>query len=377
MIQKFVISNFRSIGPDTCIAPGRLSVFVGPNGAGKSNVLSALSFLRDAVLLGLPAAVIHRGGIDAIRRRSKGRPFDVHLELTVYHEDTKGTYAFVITGDKAEAYAVKSESAHISSPNGRVQFTRKAEKISGLEGLAPRTDSQSLVMTSLGGDERFKPFVDYLSKIAVYSIFPDTLRLPQKFDLERPMRPHGENWVSILREIDLDRKRDLVAALTKLTGDISDIRVASAAQYLVAEFRQETSRSNEKKWYEADRQSDGTLRVAGLITALLQQPPLSVVGIEEPELTVHPGAIPLLYDYLNQASEMSQVLFTTHSPLILDVVDIDKVSLFSVDRLRGVTRVGAISDVQLEPVRKRLLRLGDLLVSRDLQLSLFDDEPEP
>jgi predicted ATPase len=175
--------------------------------------------------------------------------------------------------------------------------------------------------------------VDLLSQITIYSIFPDTLRMPQRFDSARPMKRHGENWVSILRELAKeDTKTELVKGLNKLTGDIEDVRVQPAAGYLVAEFKQSTKAEKGKRWFPADQQSDGTLRVAGLLTALLQTPYLPVIGIEEPELTVHPGALPMIYDYLKQASAVSQVILTTHSPIMLDVLNVEEDAVFVVNR---------------------------------------------
>ena len=149
--------------------------------------------------------------------------------------------------------------------------------------------------------------------------------------------------------------------------------MTSAAGHLIAEFKQQAKAKKGKRWFDAAQQSDGTLRVAGLLTALLQTPYLPVVGIEEPELTVHPGALPMLYDYLRQADEVSQIMVTTHSPIILDVVDLENDTILVVNRIDGKTDVRKVTDAQLLPVRKSLLRLGDLFISGDLQLSLFED----
>jgi len=375
MIQEFAVSNYRSLAPNIRIRPGRLSILIGPNGAGKSNVLDALSFVRDAVMQGLPAAITHRGGIDNVRRRSDGHPYNVHVELQLTLASGPASYAFVITGDRLEEYRVKSETAVVSGPEGKHEFRRNGTDWSGPEGLAPRMDDQSLALTALGGARQFKQLVDFLSGITVYSIFPDKLRVPQRFDSARPMKRHGDNWVSILRELvrQEDAKNDLVAGLHKLTGDIEDVRVTSAAGHLIAEFRHKVKARKGKRWFDAAQQSDGTLRVAGLLTALLQTPRLPVIGVEEPELTVHPGVLPMLYDYLQQAGEVSQVLVTTHSPILLDVVDCDRDVILVVKRIEGKTDVRKVTEAQLEPVRKSLLRLGDLFVSGDLQLSLFDD----
>ncbi len=81
MITKLVASNYRSLGPGVHFQPSRLSFLVGQNGSGKSNILDALSFIRDAVKHGLPAAIANRNGIDSVRRRSHGRLLDVHIEV--------------------------------------------------------------------------------------------------------------------------------------------------------------------------------------------------------------------------------------------------------------------------------------------------------
>jgi predicted ATPase len=119
---------------------------------------------------------------------------------------------------------------------------------------------------------------------------------------------------------------------------------------------------------DATEESDGTLRFIGIVTALLQEPPVPVLGIEEPELTVHPGAIPLLYDFLKEASRRSQVLVTTHSPELLDLVDPEEVRV--VLRGREGTTIGPMSAVQREAVRGRLLTLGEVLRAEGLQQDL-------
>ncbi len=376
MISELTVSNYRSIG-QISFRPARLSILIGPNGSGKSNILDVLSFVSDAVTQGLPAAITHRGGIDSVRRRSHGHPFNVHIALKIKLESGFAEYAFEITGDRLEEYKVKSEKTTIYSNEKIIgKFSREGDSWTELNGIVPHMDEQSLALTTMGGAANYKPLADFLSQITVYSIFPDTLREPQRFDPARPMKRHGENWVSILRELAKEEsKGDLIAGLNKLTGDIEDVSVTSAAGYLVAEFKQSTKAQKGKRWFAADQQSDGTLRVAGLLTALLQKPPLPVIGIEEPELTVHPGVLPMLYDYLRQASEVSQVILTTHSPIMLDVANVERDAIFVVNRVSGKTSIKQALEEQLEPVRKSLLRLGDMFVSGDLQLSLFDDQP--
>ena len=102
-----------------------------------------------------------------------------------------------------------------------------------------------------------------------------------------------------------------------------------------------------------------TTRLAGIITALVQDPPLTLIGIEEPELTVHVGAIPLLYDYLKQASRREQVLLTTHSIELLELLDVDDIRV--VERRTGVTAVAGVRHDQRDAVKQRLMTVGEII----------------
>ncbi len=372
MITRLRLTNFRSVGRDVDLALGSLNVLVGRNGSGKSNVLRALTFLRDAMRLGLPGAVTHANGIDAVRRHSKGHPHNVRIALDLQIDDQPAAYEIELTGDSVQEYRVKLERASV----GGVGFEVRDGEFTGPENLRPNVDAQSLALTSLGGDLRLRRLWETLANTAVYTINPSELRKPQKFISETPMLSEGENWVSVLHtQSGAGWKRDLVAALTKLTGDIDDLKVTKAASFLVAEFHH-VGDSKSKRWFPAERESDGTLRVAGILTALLQEPSLPVIGIEEPEQTVHPGALPILYDHLLEASTRSQVVVTTHSPILLNYINLDQCRVFIVGRGEHGTQAQPLAEPQRKSVANDLLSLGDLMLAGELQLELPWGEPE-
>lgn len=64
--------------------------------------------------------------------------------------------------------------------------------------------------------------------------------------------------------------------------------------------------------------SDGTLRATRLLLAVYQKPTPSLVVLEEPEATIHPGALGAVLDLLRHASRKRQLIVTTHSPEVLD-----------------------------------------------------------
>lgn len=372
MLTALRISNYRSIGQDVQLDLDRLTVLVGPNGAGKSNVTDVLQFLSDAMHLGLEGAVTKRTGIAAIRRwQRSGHPWDVKIGVTLQTADVDAAYDFTLKGDKSEEYRVGRERAEVlwrRTAKRCVYEIDEGDWIESPSDLRPKVDRLSLVLPLVGGDDRFSPLADELRRMAVYDIFPDALREPHKYDPVKPMHKLGRNWASILKDQEKATwKPDLVSVLNQLTGDVEDVDVKAIGGFLTVRFRH-ASEGSRKKWFDAGQESNGTLRVAGILTALLQRPRPSLVAIEEPELTVHPGALELIFDYVQQATRSSQVVLTTHSPELLDLLDIDSARV--VQRREGATQVSRLDAGQRDLVRKGLLSLGEVLRTEGLQPDL-------
>lgn len=149
-------------------------------------------------------------------------------------------------------------------------------------------------------------------------------------------------------------------------GDLADVKFEHVAGFLVLQFKHERDPSAKRKqWFDAAQESDGTLRVAGMMTALLQKPRPEMLAIEEPELTVHPGAIRLLCDYIREGSLRGQVVLTTHSPDLLSLLSADEVRV--VDRTGDETRIAPLEEAQRAVVTDGLFSLGDLMRSEGLR----------
>lgn len=379
MIESIKVSNYRSLGPDTFISLGTLTVFVGQNGAGKSNIIDLFRFVSDAMKIGLEGAITKRGGIKSIRRWSNGRPFNISIEFTIADSDGfKATYGFEIGGHKTHEYSVTNEHAYIYDPNiGHYQYVIVNQKWQTVpQGISPSLTPMNLALPLISGDSRFSRLEDALRNVCIYNIFPDTLRAAQRYDPQRPMNEHGSNWMSILKDQEKSQwKDDLILALNKITGDIDNIEVEQLSGFLITRFKHGTAGDSQKsKWFEASQESDGTLRTAGIITALLQEPSLPLVGIEEPELTIHPGAIPVIYDYLVQSSYHSQVIVTTHSPELLDEIrDVSQIRV--VKKGNDFSLVNEIADDQKEAIKAGLYTLGEIHRGEGLkikQLEMFE-----
>ncbi len=70
----------------------------------------------------------------------------------------------------------------------------------------------------------------------------------------------------------------------------------------------------------ATRLSDGTVRYLCLLAILCDPEPPPLIGIEEPELGLHPDILPKVADLLTAASERTQLIVTTHSEILVDAL---------------------------------------------------------
>jgi predicted ATPase len=134
---------------------------------------------------------------------------------------------------------------------------------------------------------------------------------------------------------------------------------------LALEFVQDWGRSKPVK-LEAFGMSDGTLRALGLLVAVFQRPVPSVLVIEEPDATMHPGALGAVLDLLRHAGRSAQVIVTTHNLEVLDAKWIRKRHLRMMTWDAGVSRVARVSAATRETLRKQLAGAGELLRSNAL-----------
>ena len=141
-------------------------------------------------------------------------------------------------------------------------------------------------------------FVAEVRTFGCYRIFPDALRQPQKPSRQMPLHDHGGNLTSVLqgmRRSDPLGFGEVVAAMGTLVPATGDARVTQTGGYLALRLLHD-GRGHDH-WFSASQESDGTLRMLGILAALRQDPSPGLIAIEEPELAIHPGALPLLREF--------------------------------------------------------------------------------
>jgi predicted ATPase len=339
MVSKLFLFAFRSILSET-VQFDNPTLFVGQNGSGKSNFADAFAFMAEAMNAPLQTVLDRRGGIAAVsyrtgpRRGSETRPWNGRgrigprrLGLGIECERNgevggRSRYSFLLAPAAGGGVRVLREQCIVDGLDGaRFWFDRRRTSFdTNIAGLEPSLDPGSLGLPVIGGDTRFNPLMRMLSGMRVYAIHPGSVREAHDPDAASGLRSDGSNSASILREIrqnapqDFERVLQLLAVIVPKTVGITPKRHGSK---LSLEFSQDWGEAKAAS-FDAANISDGTLRAVGLLTAVFQRPTPTLLVLEEPEASIHPGALDAILDLIRIASRRTQVIVTTHSPEILD-----------------------------------------------------------
>jgi type I restriction enzyme M protein len=167
---------------------------------------------------------------------------------------------------------------------------------------------------------------------------------------------------------DRDDYESLLAAMKKIIPGLVDITVEPVEEYLSMKFSQAQA-NGKKARFSASDMSEGALRALGILVAALQMRDDELLIIEEPEVSIHPGAAHLLFDVLRRASQRGAVLVTTHSPDLLDAARCDdEEEILVCDYRDGTTRIGPMAESQREIIRKGLFTVGELMRAEPLRI---------
>ena len=400
-ITRVVLKNYKSIA--ACdVQLGPLTFLVGRNGAGKSNFLDALRFVADALNTSLDHAVRARGSINDVCKRSE-RPittpdhFSIRFEFAL-PDGSIGYYAFQIQTRLAR-YMVQTEECkfhneNLTTPdiyfnvvNGNVTATSVK--------VAPAAARDRLYLVNASGLPEFRPVYDAFSRMGFYNLNPDRIRDLQDPDPGDVLLRDGSNLTSVFSQLSPMVQENIEEYLAVVVPGVQRVHVRKFGPKETLEFRQDVAGDTHQWRFLANNMSDGTLRVLGILVALFQgdndaQKRVTLVGIEEPETALHPGAVAVLLDGLRDAAHRTQVIITTHSPELLDDKHLDVNSILAVEAHDGDTVIAPVDEASRSVVQDRLFTIGELLRSNQLQpdpaalpaakekqLSLFDfDKPK-
>ena len=388
LLTRVVLRNYKSIA--ACdVSPAQLTFLVGPNGSGKSNFLDALRFVADAVRFSLDHALRDRGGIGEVRRRSGGHPNHFGIRIDLGLSDSSVSYAFTLGAKPRGGYEVQHEQCRVTRyDTGEHCFysVEGGQVVRSTLSPTPAAAGDRLYLVNVSGVEAFRPVYDAIVGMGFYNLNPEAIRELQSPDPGELLKRDGSNIASVLANLRSRSpaiKKRVEEYLGKVVSGVSavDEQVVGPKETLV--FRQEVRGARYPWRFFASNMSDGTLRALGVLIALFQgfdgkESVRRCVGIEEPEVALHPAAAEVLIDGLRDAAEQAQILVTSHSPDLLDNKEIPDDAIVAVVAEHGESRIGPLDEVGRSALRDHLYTAGELLRMNQLRPdpSVFELRPE-
>ncbi len=383
LLRRVALRHYRSIrGCDVRL--NSLVALVGPNGAGKSNFLDAMHFVRDGLRHTLEHAIRDRGGIDAVRTRSGGHPthFGIRLELEL-DDKIDAIYGFHIEAQAKGAFAVQRETCRVRrffQPEAWFEVDRGELRESHAR-LESAVEPDRLFLTTVSARPEFRPVYDALSNMGFYNLNPARIRDLQDPDPGHVLGGDGRNLASVLREMsrsDPKSKQRVEDYLKEIVPGIVSIDFREVGPKETIEFRQDVGQPHPWRFL-AQSMSDGTLRALAILVAAFHGRrnggrTVRLIGIEEPEAAIHPGAAQVLAEALSMASEHVQVILTTHSPDLLDYSKFTDENLRAVEWNRGTSIIARVDPGSRSAIREGLYSAGELLRMRQLEPDSSDLE---
>lgn len=330
-VREISIRGYKSIYAIEELQLRSINLLIGANGSGKSNVLGALKLLRKAVTGGSEVYdyVALSGGADRL-----------------LHFGSKVT---------------PSIQFKIRFSDGSADFFANMRHVPDDSLLAAfrifETELPADFVKNLEPEPGLAPHLEFLSQRVNcwrFYHFPDTgPKSPMKrtADLHdnRQLRADGSNLAAFLFLLSKKHPnayhqiRRTVQLAAPFFDDFALKPLELNEERILLEWRHRGSDA----YFNASALSDGTLRFIALATLLLQPESLrpSFILLDEPELGLHPYAITLLASLLKQASNTSQIVVATQSPLLLDHFKPEDVLV--ADRVEGATQLRRLDSNRL------------------------------
>jgi energy-coupling factor transporter ATP-binding protein EcfA2 len=333
-VEELRIRDYGCI-QDATFRFSRLHALIGPNDSGKSTVLRALRTLS----------------------------FVISGEIT---EGQQGTLLRAVQMSKGEGPRFEVSA---STATWAVDFTRSGSYGWGLftRGRVPEARPEKGAKSSSFGPASTRPTKNFkvaLQNAQVLRLEPEALRAPHSLipDSE-PLRFVDERGTGLPALYDALLTRELRAyqaingELSRLFPDVESIRLVTVDRHT----KGIGVKLVDGTFVPADLMSEGLLFYLAF-AVLPYLAPTSLLLVEEPENGLHPARIAEVVGVLRAISRTTQVILATHSPLVVNELQPDEVTLVTRSREHG-TRATLLKDVPRLDKRAKGSGLGDLWLS--------------
>ena len=360
-IEGIEIKNYRLFRHITLSELPKMVVVVGTNGSGKSTLFDIFSFLKDALIENVAAAVARRGGFRELVSRDSAEP----IELTIKFRESGGplvTYQLSITEEDRRVVVEREVLRYRRGQRGQpwrfVDFRRGEgtaitnEYAYGQEGAAEERadykldDPSILAIKGLGQFREFRVVSEFRSLIENWHI-SDFHIVDARPSVEAGYAEHlstrGDNVALVaqyLYENHRERFEDVLRAMRWQVPGVTSVEAKPTEDgRLVLRFQD----GSFKDPFIARYVSDGTIKMFAYLVLLYDPKPHPLLAIEEPENQLYPELLhPLAEEFRSYAKRGGQVFISTHSPDFLNGANLEEI--FWLVKQDGFSTVKRASD---------------------------------
>ncbi len=385
LFHSIALRNLLSFPPENePLELKNLNVLIGPNGSGKSNLLEAIGLLR-ATATDLRPLLSRGGGVS--EWIWKGRPREAAtVEAVVCNAEGKQLLRHTFTfRSENQRFRVENELIDSTETMGEkhepypLYVFNGGRPLISVKGKGPTVPNVPLAKEKLDLDlsiiaqrnyPEYHPEISCLQesygRIRLYREWSlgrhSVFREPQKADLRTDrLEEDFSNLGLFLNKLRRKpkAKQALLAQLRDLYEGLTDFDVSIEGGTVQVFFTEGDFT------IPAPRLSDGSLRYLCLLAILCDPDPPPLIGIEEPELGLHPDLLPKVADLLVEASTRCQLIVTTHSDILVDALSEQPESIVVCEKHEGQTIMRRLKSKELTPWLEKY-RLGQLWTSGEL-----------
>lgn len=329
----FSANNFRSISTAYKLPLTDYTVIVGPNNEGKSNILKGLG-LALTLLTGNKQQRLRRPGVmsypyQRIERFDYDweRDFPINLQTTQPDGRSEFTCEFELTDTELDEFRVKTKINLNSALKAKISIGKEDVKFDFLmKGKGKEALNKKRLEISHFINEKL--LLQYIPAIRTSDL---AINIVENL-LERELstledNPEFKEVVKVITKLQQPIIKKIAKSLKEsISGFIPDVKnISIKNRENVGRLISSSCRVYIDDGIETDLQLKGdgviSLTAISLLQHFSKQGSLNkglILLLEEPESHLHPKAIHNLKKVLNEISKTNQVIVTTHSPIIIE-----------------------------------------------------------
>jgi len=363
-LSKARLRNFKAIRDSGVISFTPLTVFVGNNGVGKSSAIEALEALQRMSLAGLYGALERWRGFEHIWNKASDHSL---TEDQVGRRQCSNPMRLWAAGNITAGHFEAVVEVNTDKESNRVYFSRyeTATRDQAGEKVKIRNSNEEVSMSERIVDPALTQFVQ---NWLFLDLTPGSMLYPRLRGFTNMVTAYLEAIRSTASRGQLLKDGSNIADFlldfaerdpSGFAGLVDTIKtVLPYAEDLRGSITSELERSSYLALKEAGINeriygwllSQGTLRITALLAVLRHPIPPSVIFIEELENGLDPRTIHLVVEEIRQFVEngRGQVVITTHSPYLLDLLHISQIVVVERDRKGSPTFRRPATDAALK-----------------------------